>query len=142
MDRLCLENEHLIRVNNSGGIAVGIIRVKNCGWIPYSLLQFLEVDDLSIDDSDAVQTRVRKGLLSLYKRRGLITAEDAENLKNCKGGGGFSVNADVCIDSGDRKGLERLLRSCARPAFSGEKLTAISTLKQNPMLCRNPKKVQ
>ncbi|MDQ2995395.1 MAG: hypothetical protein M3R00_10740, partial [Pseudomonadota bacterium] len=30
------KNEYLIRVNNSGGIAAGIIRVKNCGWIPYS----------------------------------------------------------------------------------------------------------
>lgn len=90
------------------------------------LLQFHEVDDLSADDSDAVQSRVRKRVLSLYKRRGIITAEDAENLKCWKGSGGFSVNADVRIDSVDRKGLERLLRYCARPPFSGEKLTAIS----------------
>jgi len=95
------------------------------------VLHFLKVDDLSVDDSDAVQTRVRKRVLSLYKRRGLITAEDAENLKSWKGNGGFSVNADVCIDSDDRKGLERLLRYCARPPFSGEKLTAISTFGEN-----------
>jgi len=95
------------------------------------LLQFLEVDDLSVDDTDAVQNRVRKRVLSLYKRKGLLTEEDAENLKSWKGNGGFSVNADVRIDSDDRKGLERLLRYCARPAFSGEKLSAISTFGDN-----------
>jgi len=90
------------------------------------LLKRMEL--LMVDNHLVVQSR-RKPVAraTLYKRRGLITAEDAENLKNWKGGGGFSVNADVCIDSDDRKGLERLLRYCARPPFSGEKLTAIST---------------
>ena len=91
------------------------------------LLQFFEVDDLSVEDADAVQARVRKRVLSLYKRKGLLTEEDEENLKSWKGNGGFSVNADVRIESDDRKAAERLLRYCARPAFSGEKLTAIST---------------
>jgi hypothetical protein len=95
------------------------------------LLQFEEVDNLSVDDTDAVQNRVRKRVLSLYKRKGLLTEEDAENLKSWKGNGGFSVNADVRIDSEDRKGLERLLRYCARPAFSGEKLSALSAIGNN-----------
>ena len=86
---------------------------------------------MSVDDTDAVQNRVRKRVLSLYKRKGLLTEEDAENLKSWKGSGGFSVNADVRIDSDDRKGLERLLRYCARPAFSGEKLSAMSTFGEN-----------
>ena len=42
---------------------------------------------------------VRKQVLSLYKRKGLLTEEDAENLKSWKGNGGFSVNADVRIES-------------------------------------------
>ncbi|MDQ2994766.1 MAG: transposase, partial [Pseudomonadota bacterium] len=95
------------------------------------VLQFSEVEDLGVEDADAVQTRVRKRVLSLYKRKGLLTEEDVESIKNWKGNGGFSVNADVCIDSDDRKGAERLLRYCARPAFSGEKLTAVSRLVEN-----------
>ena len=41
------------------------------------------------------------------------------------------MNADVHIDSDDRKGLERLLRYSARPAFRGEKLSAMSTFGEN-----------
>ena len=37
-------------------------------------------------------------------------------------GGGFSVDASVCIGSDDRVGLERLLRYCARPPFAMERL--------------------
>ena len=37
-------------------------------------------------------------------------------------GGGFSVNASVCIAGDDRAGLERLLRYCARPPFAMERL--------------------
>ena len=43
-----------------------------------------------------------------------------------KGNGGFSVNADVQIEEHNRRGAERLIRYCARPAFSGEKLRLIS----------------
>jgi hypothetical protein len=35
-------------------------------------------------------------------------------------GGGFSLNAAVRIEATDRKGLERLLRYCARPLFAGD----------------------
>jgi Putative transposase len=37
-------------------------------------------------------------------------------------GGGFSLDASVRIEAHDRRGLERLLRSCARPAFALERL--------------------
>ncbi|MBF8262671.1 MAG: family transposase [Parachlamydiales bacterium] len=36
--------------------------------------------------------------------------------------GGFSLNANVRIEAQDRAGLERLIRYCARPVFSGERL--------------------
>ena len=36
--------------------------------------------------------------------------------------GGFSVDAGVCIEAHDRAALERLLRYCARPPFSMERL--------------------
>jgi hypothetical protein len=65
-------------------------------------------------------------VLSLFKRRNLLTEKHVENLANWKSNGGFSVNADVHIDGEDRKGAARLIRYCARPAFSGEKLVLLS----------------
>jgi hypothetical protein len=40
-------------------------------------------------------------------------------------GGGFSVDAEVCIKAHEREGLERRLRYCARPTFSLERLREI-----------------
>jgi len=37
-------------------------------------------------------------------------------------GGGFSIDASVRIAANDREGLERLIRYCARPPFSGSRL--------------------
>lgn len=37
-------------------------------------------------------------------------------------GGGFSLDATVRVEAHDRKGLERLLRYCARPLFASERL--------------------
>ena len=37
--------------------------------------------------------------------------------------GGFSLNANVRIETKDRAGLERLIRYCARPIFSGERIS-------------------
>ena len=44
-------------------------------------------------------------------------------MQGWKNGGGFSLNGQVKIEASDRKGLERLLRYCARPIFSGERLS-------------------
>jgi hypothetical protein len=37
-------------------------------------------------------------------------------------GGGFSLDASVRIEARDRRGLERLLRDCARPPFAADRL--------------------
>jgi hypothetical protein len=39
---------------------------------------------------------------------------------------GFNVNASVTVRSGDREGLERLCRYCARPSFSLERLSILA----------------
>ncbi len=44
-------------------------------------------------------------------------------MKKWKNGGGFTLNGEVKIEGTDRKGLERLLRYCGRPIFSGERLS-------------------
>jgi hypothetical protein len=89
-------------------------------------LQFADVYNFGKEDTDHVEARVRQRVLSLFKRRGLLSEDEVENIKGWKGSGGFSVNADVHIEDDDRRGAERLIRYCARPAFSGEKLKLLS----------------
>jgi len=86
-------------------------------------IKFEAVNNLGTEDTSAIQERVRTRVLRLFKRRGLLTADQVEDMLKWRHSGGFSVNADVGIDAEDRKGLERLLRYCARPAFASEQLT-------------------
>ena len=69
-----------------------------------------------------VQADARKRILRAFVRRGLIEADDAKEMAGYQHGGGFSVDAGVCIAATDRAGLERLLRYCARPPFAMERL--------------------
>jgi hypothetical protein len=61
-----------------------------------------------------VQALVRRRILSAFVRRGLIGKSDGEMMGSWVHGGGFSLDASVCIGGSDRSGLERLLRYCAR----------------------------
>ncbi len=47
-------------------------------------------------------------------------------MKTWQGGVGFSVDGSVKIHRYDRKGLERLLRYCARPIFASDRLEKLS----------------
>ena len=87
----------------------------------------VEVDFYAATGLDAVaiagvQARVRRRVLRTFVRRGLIDKADNEVMGGWVHGGGFSVDASVCIDEKDRAGLERLLRYCARPPFALEHL--------------------
>ena len=60
----------------------------------------------------------------------MLDAEAAEGMAGWDHGGGFSrkgsfmsVDASVAIAADDRPALERLLRYCARPCWSSERLT-------------------
>jgi hypothetical protein len=55
-------------------------------------------------------------------RRTLLDQSAAEDMGAWDHGGGFVVDASVCIAGADRPGLERLLRCCARPPFALEHL--------------------
>jgi len=74
---------------------------------------------------DEVQAKVRRCLLRALTRRGVLEPEDAEAMANWAHGGGFSLDASVRIEGADRPALERLLRTCARPAFALERLREI-----------------
>lgn len=66
-------------------------------------------------------------MLSLFKRRGILSAELHASMQDWKGGGGFSVNADVQLDAEDRRGCERVLRYCARPPIASDQLTQLES---------------
>jgi hypothetical protein len=65
-----------------------------------------------------VQAQVRRRLLRVFVRRGLLPADDAQAMGQWQHGGGFSVDGSVGIEAADRAGRERLLRYCARPPFA------------------------
>ena len=68
-----------------------------------------------------VQTTLQKRILRAFVARGLLENCDAKDMLGYEHSG-FSVDAGVCIEAHDRAALERLLRYCARPPFSMERL--------------------
>ena len=72
-----------------------------------------------------IQAQVRRRLLSVLARRGVLEREDAAAMGRWDHAGGFSLDASVRVEAHDRQGLERLLRYCARPAFALERLREI-----------------
>ena len=100
-----------------------------------------DVDFHAATDLDAaalarVQAQVRRCILRAFVRRGLIGKSDRDEMLSWEHGGGFSMDASVCIGGTDRSGLERLLRYCARPPFALEHL---HTLNAEHLLYHNPK---
>ena len=83
--------------------------------------KFYPVDTLSIDEIQSVQERIRKRVLRLFRKKGLLDSDVTSDMLEWENGG-FSLNANVRIEAEDRDGLERLIRYCARPVFSGERL--------------------
>jgi hypothetical protein len=77
---------------------------------------------LNTADIQQVQETVRQRTLRLFERRGLLTPDEVEAMLHWSHGGGFSIDASVRIVADDRRGLERLLRYCARPVFAQERL--------------------
>ena len=69
-----------------------------------------------------VQACVRRRLLRVFVRRGLLPGNDAQAMGQWEHGGGFSVDGSVRIEAADRAGRERLLRYCARPPFALNRL--------------------
>ena len=67
------------------------------------------------------QTDLRRRILRAFVGRGLLEKADAKDMLAYQHSG-FSVDAGVCIEAHDRAALERLLRYCARPPFSMDRL--------------------
>ena len=61
-------------------------------------------------------------MLGLFEGRGLLSRETVAVMQGWGHSGGFSVHAGVRVVAQDSAGRERLLRYCARPVFTGERL--------------------
>jgi hypothetical protein len=85
---------------------------------------FYPANFLAPIDILAVQERVRKRVIKLFQRKGYLSSDEASDMLDWEHGG-FSLDANVLIQPQDREGLERLIRYCARPLFSGERLEFI-----------------
>ena len=73
-----------------------------------------------------IPTEVRVRLLRALARRELLEREDVQAMGAWEHGRGFSLDARVRVEADDRRGLERLLRYCTRPAFALERLREIA----------------
>jgi hypothetical protein len=88
-------------------------------------LCFHEATALDEADVVTVQAKVRRRVLRLFERRGLLSPETVAAMGQWAHAGGFSVDASVRVEAQDRAGLERLLRYCARPVFASERLARV-----------------
>jgi hypothetical protein len=79
---------------------------------------------LDLDQSDiaAVQAKMRTRGLRWLHRHGHLDDGALHVLDSSEHAGGWSVDASVSIPGWDRHGLERLVRYCARPPLSQERL--------------------
>ena len=79
---------------------------------------------LELDGGDflAIQKKMRKRGLRWLHRHGHLDDMAVHTMDNADHAGGWSVNASVTVPFWDRHGLERLVRYCARPPLSQERL--------------------
>jgi len=82
--------------------------------------------DLDSEDFLTVQTKMRKRGLRWLQQHGHLDSAAVHTLESagnsCGHAGGWSVDASVTTAGWDRQGLERLVRYCARPPLSQERL--------------------
>ena len=78
--------------------------------------------DLAAEDFEAVQAKMRSRGLRWLHRHGHLDSAAVHVLDTPGHAGGWSVDAGVTIPDWDRHGLERLVRYCARPPLSQERL--------------------
>jgi hypothetical protein len=77
------------------------------------------------EDIMFVQHKVRTRTLRWLANHNHIDHSTRSDMLSWDHGGGFSVDASVSIPAWNRQGLERLIRYCARPSFSLERLFRI-----------------
>jgi hypothetical protein len=108
------------RILDSRGLCVvidGVFDATPTGGVVFHAATRIDANAIA-----TVQERVRRRLLRVFVRRGLLPGDDAQAMGQWQHGGGFSVDGSVRIEAADRAGRERLLRYCARPPFALDRL--------------------
>ncbi|HEX9870728.1 MAG TPA: transposase [Candidatus Tectomicrobia bacterium] len=78
--------------------------------------------DLDASDFIAVQQKMRHRGLRWLHRHGHLDGAAIHTMDTPEHAGGWSVDASIHLPAWDRQGLERLVRYCARPPLSQERL--------------------
>ena len=99
----------------------GVFDAATTGGIIFRAATELEANAIA-----DVQACVRRRLLRVVVRRGLLPRDDARAMGQWAHGGGFSVDGSVRIEAANRAGRERLLRYCARPPFALDRLRELN----------------
>ena len=87
---------------------------------------FHPATDFCPDDLLTVQRKMRQRGLRWLHRHGHLDSEAAPTLDTPDHAAGWSVDGSVTIAEWDRQGLERLVRYCARPPISQERLGRVN----------------
>ena len=95
----------------------GVFEAATTGGVVFHAAAGIDADAIA-----EVQACVRRRLLHVFVRRGLLSGDDAQAMGQWQHGGGFSVDGSVRIEAADRAGRARLLRYCARPPFAIDRL--------------------
>jgi len=95
----------------------GVFDAATTGGVIFRAVTGLEANAIA-----QVQAQLRRRLLRVFVRRGLLPGDDARAMGQWQHGGGFSVDGSVRVEATDRTGRERRLRYCARPPFALDRL--------------------
>ena len=86
------------------------------------IVKFTPLPVLNAEDLASIIKTTQQKVLKLFVRKGILEPYEMDDMLQWRNYGGFSIDASVRIHENDRAGLERLLRYCARPPFSMNRL--------------------
>ena len=101
-----------------------------------SSVSFQEVRPPTPEEVKAVEQRIAARVLKLFVRHDHLDKLEAEKMKAWEFSG-FSLDASVAVEADDRKGLEHLVRYCAKPNFVASNVTYFPDTEQ--VIYRLPK---
>ena len=84
--------------------------------------EFHPAVDLTAEDIAIIQAKMRHRGLRWLHRHGHLDDLARHQLDSADHAGGWSVDGSVTLPAWDRQGLERLVRYCARPPLSADRL--------------------
>jgi hypothetical protein len=88
-------------------------------------VRFHEASNLETHHWHELQRTVQRRALRYFRRHDLLDESTTSDMLTWQGTGGFSIDASVRVEGPDRRGLERLVRYCARPPFALHRLHAL-----------------